>query len=402
MIANLEEFCRLFYSITYIPLTLYSPSRDSCCYFPALLENLPFLGFYRSGSLQFSKNPDYVLTPAESFMGFVQCASTGDVILAGPVREIPVTQSNLKGFLSEWTVTPENREEIENLVKSIPHMLTYQFLEVLAFFHLSLNGETLDINGHFQLEEPKTIRRISSVHSDALVNSKENQNLHNVYEFEQSFFGAVQAGNVKKVREMLEYPPYRLNTGTVAQTPLRQARNFFVSLITLTTRNAIAGGMDTEQAYELSDIYIQECEKLEDIDAIARLQLTAVVDFTERVGRSKLPGGMSREVFECIQFISQNTNAPIQVGDVADHIGRSRTYISGKFKEELGFDISRFIMRCKLEEARSLLAYSDQSLSAISNYLCFSSQSYFQTVFKKQYGMTPLQYRNRCRVSEMP
>lgn len=48
-----------------------------------------------------------------------------------------------------------------------------------------------------------------------------------------------------------------------------------------------------------------------------------------------------------------------------------------------------FITRCKLEEAKSLLAYSKKSLAEISSYLCFSSQSYFQNVFKKQYGTTP-------------
>ena len=89
-------------------------------------------------------------------------------------------------------------------------------------------------------------------------------------------------------------------------------------------------------------------------------------------------------------------NDPIQVTDVAEHIGRSRSYLSGRFKKELGFEIGGFIMRCKLEEAKSLLTYSDKSLIEISNYLCFSSQSYFQNVFKKKYGMTPKQYRDQA------
>jgi len=50
-------------------------------------------------------------------------------------------------------------------------------------------------------------------------------------------------------------------------------------------------------------------------------------------------------------------------------------------------------MRCKLEEAKNLLKFSTLSLAEISNYLCFSSQSYFQNVFKKKYHITPNQYR---------
>ena len=50
-----------------------------------------------------------------------------------------------------------------------------------------------------------------------------------------------------------------------------------------------------------------------------------------------------------------------------------------------------------LEEAKSLLRYSDKTLSEISSYLCFSSQSYFQNVFKRKYGITPKQYREKAR-----
>ena len=106
---------------------------------------------------------------------------------------------------------------------------------------------------------------------------------------------------------------------------------------------------------------------------------------------------MSPEIFKCIQFITRHVNEPIQVGDVAEHIGRSRSYLTAKFKKELGFDVSTFIMRCRLEEAKSLLTYSDKSLSEISSYLCFSSQSYFQNVFRKKYNVTPLQYRNNTQ-----
>jgi AraC-like DNA-binding protein len=104
---------------------------------------------------------------------------------------------------------------------------------------------------------------------------------------------------------------------------------------------------------------------------------------------------MSADIYESLQYISTHTNQPIRVEDVAEHIGKSRSYLSRKFKAELGFQISDFIMRRKLEEAKSLLSFTDKSISEISEYLCFSSQSYFQNVFKKKYGITPNQYRRK-------
>lgn len=170
-------------------------------------------------------------------------------------------------------------------------------------------------------------------------------------------------------------------------------KNIFITTATQATRAAIAGGLDTEQAYQLSDIYIQECERLQDINAISLLNYSMLLDFTARVSKSRIPQGMSQEIFQCVQFISCHTADSISIDDVVAHVGRSRSYLTKKFKKELGFDMGAFIMNCKLEEAKSLLTHTTKSLSEISNYLCFSSQSYFQTVFRKKFGMTPLQYR---------
>ena len=132
---------------------------------------------------------------------------------------------------------------------------------------------------------------------------------------------------------------------------------------------------------------------MSDQASITALNATCAIDFTKRVAEAKMPAGMSTDIFDAIQFISNHVNQHISVEDVARNLNMDRTTLSKKFKRELGFNISNYIMRRKLEEAKSLLTYTDRTISEISEYLCFSTQSYFQNVFKAKYGMTPKEYR---------
>ncbi|MCM1086741.1 MAG: AraC family transcriptional regulator [Muribaculaceae bacterium] len=296
--------------------------------------------------------------------------------------------------MEENGISPEDKEEVAALLSNTPTVSFNRLLETLAYLHLCINDQSININAHFQLTDTSGIHTRSGVHSDRVSEAKENQNYHNTYHFERLLMHLIQTGDTEKVKKLL-LDSITLSAGSMANNALRQEKNVFISSIALIMRSAVAGGMDAEQAYHLADIYIQECENSTDISHITNLAYSMCVDFSERVAQNKIPQGMSQEIFECIQFITQHINEVIRVKDVADHIGKSRSYLSGRFKKELGFDISDFIMQCKLEEAKSLLRYSDKTLSEISNYLCFSSQSYFQNVFKKKYNMTPKQYRDK-------
>ena len=67
----------------------------------------------------------------------------------------------------------------------------------------------------------------------------------------------------------------------------------------------------------------------------------------------------------------------------------------GFFRELKHYKLNDISMELDIEteEAKRLLRYSDKSLTAISNYLGFSSQSHFSRVFKKYASCAPGEYR---------
>lgn len=62
------------------------------------------------------------------------------------------------------------------------------------------------------------------------------------------------------------------------------------------------------------------------------------------------------------------------------------------FRQEIGMGIPEYIHREKLGEAEYLLRHTSYTLSGITTYLNYPSQSYFTQIFKKYNGITPQQY----------
>ena len=87
----------------------------------------------------------------------------------------------------------------------------------------------------------------------------------------------------------------------------------------------------------------------------------------------------------------------ITVEDLAKALYISRSHLSTIFKQKTGENLSQFIMRQKIEEAKKLLKTSKKSAIDIAFYLGFSSQSHFSRTFKEYVHMTPNEYRHSTK-----
>lgn len=155
--------------------------------------------------------------------------------------------------------------------------------------------------------------------------------------------------------------------------------------------------MDVNDALALSDAYIRKCELMNSEERLVNLQFHMVLDYTERVGKLHVGENTSKFVMDIANYVQHNISQPFTTEDIAAAMYMSRSRLSTRFKEETGENLSDYIMREKVEEAKQLLTYTDKSIAAISAYLAFSSQSHFTRQFKNITGRTPGEYRERSR-----
>ncbi len=394
---NIKAYCGLFYSSHYLPIA-HCSGEDILEAFCSLENN--FNVFYAAlpALMRAEQNPAVFASETAGLYGVIRVEGTIDRIIVGPVFSGKVTEEAIHGFMRKNAIAIENKDDIGAFLSALPKYTYNQFLNLLAYLHLTLNGKEISVLDHFHLADKNAEQEIAALHTLQSVQAKEFQSEHGTYQFEMMMLDYIRRGETEKLNSLLmeSLKKHTLQEGTLAENPLRQAKNLLIGWVTMVGKvGAIGGGMDVEEVYRLIDLYIQECEKAQSIEVIKTLQYNLLFDFTERVAQCQVPPNTSKEVFSMIQFIKNHTNDQISVDQVAHHIGKSRAYATKKFRQEVGQTICDYIMRCKLTEARSLLKHSDMSIAEISNYLYFSSQSYFQNVFKKEIQMTPAEYRRK-------
>lgn len=393
-LQDIKDFCQLNYLDSGIPVYIYRnntllqafPEQSACTYPPK---------HYIEEFAEMTDDIAHLSTPYGAYFVAVKPKDQTELcVVLGPANYIPFTDADFHTMYADYVVVQEDRKDFKHFFQLIPPIALSGLLAKAAVFNYFLNHE---MRTHFDLlDSERTIvpYEHTEKQTEDFYQQKEDFQHNNSFEIESMILHFVESGDVDGLKNMTLQSSV-IHSGTIAPNQLRQTKNIHIIMTALATRRAISSGVDADEAFQMSDLYIQTAENLNDPSAVQNLNLQMLLAFAQKVKDKLIPKTSDEALQRAIQYVLQNINCPITAAEVADHVGFSRSYFSTYFKEQLGFTLSAFILRCKLEEGKHLLQFTDKPLSVISNYLCFSSQSHFQTSFKKQYNVTPLQFRKQ-------
>lgn len=100
-----------------------------------------------------------------------------------------------------------------------------------------------------------------------------------------------------------------------------------------------------------------------------------------------------------LQFLATNyANPELSLEAVVASIGVSRTKINDILKAELGFTFSGYLNKLRLTEAARLLVEKEEAnVAEIAYSVGYNNASYFNKLFKEEYGCTPNTFKNVCK-----
>lgn len=183
------------------------------------------------------------------------------------------------------------------------------------------------------------------------------------------------------------------NLFSLAKDKLQSYQMMFIKQITLVNQAAVLAGVSATFANTINDYFIERMLAATDRDGINLVHREMLEYYLDQIVKSRGSQGYSAEISKATQYIDRRLHQKVSVKEVSDSVGLSPNYFANTFKNEVGISLTDYINRRKILVSQNMLQYSNFSINEISQYLAFSSQSYFIKAFKSVKGITPKQFK---------
>ena len=96
---------------------------------------------------------------------------------------------------------------------------------------------------------------------------------------------------------------------------------------------------------------------------------------------------------EIMNYIHTNY-LTVTLDELSEEFHLTKPYLSKYVKDKSGLTFSDIVKNVRMKKARALLKSGSMTVEAIADSVGYQNVEHFNRLFKKKYGMTPVQFRN--------
>lgn len=142
--------------------------------------------------------------------------------------------------------------------------------------------------------------------------------------------------------------------------------------------------------------HIIEKIKNEELNKNKMKQLDNVIEYfkskpneTSNISHERLPDA----VILVKEYIEQKYCSYISLDDIINDCGYSKYHISRLFKNYMNCTIMQYLLQQRINKAKQMLKDTHNTIKEISSSVGYSDPNYFSLIFKREEGISPMQYR---------
>lgn len=210
---------------------------------------------------------------------------------------------------------------------------------------------------------------------------------------ENSLFTSVKLGNLKNIEYEFDKILNKISTYSYSNIILS------ISQLALHSKKLVDSlyKMNNETVDVSLKGFLDNLDKLETLDEVKVWFMNLYSDCVSQFNKKKL-NKLKNTVKTVLDYIDANYYDPsLSPEAIADHVNISSNYLRTIFKNSINKSLSSYISEVRFNKAKELLETTDLTASEISAAVGFSNTNYFYTAFKKNFGVSPNQYRTTCK-----
>lgn len=212
----------------------------------------------------------------------------------------------------------------------------------------------------------------------------------------QNILQCIRSGDITRIQALIHVIPPEFDA-RLGSTPVRHTKNLVISLIQIMAVTAMDTGVSAPLCIRYAERMTRQAEETESMQELMKIADQAKLQYCEMCSELTEPDISDYRIRRAVQYINAHMTEKIGRKELAEAAGMSEEYFSRRFRQVTGRTAAAYIQHVRIQQAKRMLVSTDESLVEISSYLSFSSQNYFQRVFRKHENCTPMQYRQRNR-----
>ena len=339
-----------------------------------------------------------IITPFHTYHSILCLSKEDDEhIVVGPFVGNPINDDLVYSIINNLQLNLDYASKLKLYYQSIPSIDSSTIYEILSTIneYINKNHTHPKINTIDLSILPKEKSTYDLFNKD-INRTSMYKKLEDRYAGEDKLLSYITKGDV--ILAQKEFEKYPITSSDIIRTKdsIRNTKNLLLISNTLFRRASYIGGVPPVYLDELSSEWATKIEDTMSLDILNSMYLQMLKSYcilTKQHSLSKY----SQVVKDALMFINLNISSNLTVKRVANEVGLSPDYLTRLFKKELGVNIITYINQKRIYTSLKLLKSTDLSIEEVGYLIGLDNTSYFYTLFKKEMGVSPKQYRNSLK-----
>lgn len=313
--------------------------------------------------------------------------------LAKRVRVKPMHE-NRELIVSFEAVSEENADafllSLQQLGRVINDKMGLNCLMVATMDTVSLENTPMEFQKMRQILKNSNLLSGKKIHLASLESLNSDSGRYSISSKEEIVLNALKYGDEEPIKLAIEALFKEISQYGIVS--ISELELLCIEFITIMNKGLSALGLNYSLALEGNEQVLGFIKYTGNIEQIKQWMIQFADSVTSKVLtlKKEIGGAAFNDI---LRYIDTYYYEKIDLELLSKKFFFSREYISKQFKKNLGENFVEYITRLRLEKAKELLHDDNLKLQNISCMIGFNDLSYFSKVFKKQYGLSPTEYK---------